>query len=224
MHIQNLIKMRKVFKFVAVCLMFVLFSCSKENAYDTSFNKVDNKALASTRSQGEGVVFSTEDIQTRLESIGAKYNTKVILVEGTDIKKINEDFFRFVETSLCSESIVDPSNMTRALATNTEDVDFMDDSSINVVMVRSTTSTESGTSSGSKEISLETDLRIKISWGATLSSVKAEILYDTAKYTLDSFTHTPLVGSYPNVSCSYTIKIKEKYGMGYLIKEYTGVL
>ena len=133
-------------------------------------------------------------------------------------------FFRFVETSLCSESIVDPSNMTRALATNTEDVDFMDDSSINVVMVRSTTSTESGTSSGSKEISLETDLRIKISWGATSSSVKAEILYDRDKYTLDSFTHTPLVGSYPNVSCSYTIKIKEKYGQGHLINEYTGVL
>ena len=224
MHIQKSIKMKKVFKFTAVCLMFVLFSCSKENTYDTSINKVDDKALASTRSQSEGVVFSTEEIQTRLESIGTKYNTEVILVKGTDINKINEDFFRFVETSLCSESIVDSSNMTRALATNTEDVDFMDDSSINVVLVRSTTSTESGTNSWSKEVSLETDLCIKLSWGLTSTSVKAEILYDTTKYSIESFTHTPLVGSYPNVSCSYTIKIKQKYGQGNLLKEYTGVL
>ena len=208
-----------------ICCIFLLFSCSKD---ETKFFSSDSYGMynsySTTRSFSAEESIIAAEIQAKLDSIGTVYGTEFVLTEGTDVSKIDEKFFEFIEKSL----LVEESDSNRMIPVSMLNKDsLIDDSSVNKIGVRTRMSTETGFYTWEAERLFECDLCFKFKWtvGPTIrTSVSGSILYDTNKYTLSSFTYTPPVGEYSNISIYYTATIKKRFGMGNLIKTYTGIL
>lgn len=164
------------------------------------------------------------EIQAKLDSIGTVCGKEFVLTEGTDVSKIDEKFFEFIEKSL----LVEESDSNRMIPVSMLNKDsLIDDSSVNKIGVRTRMSTETGYYTWETERLFECDLCFKFEWTVGpigKNSVKGSIVYDTNKYTLSSFTYSPPVGEASNITIYYTATIKEKFGMGNLIKTYTGLL
>ena len=209
-----------------ICCVFLIISCSKDemNSFLSTESYEKHNSYSTTRS------FSTEEdviaaeIQAKLDSIGIVYGKEFVLTEGTDVSKIDETFFEFIEKSL----LVEESDSNRMIPISILNKDsLMDDSSINKIGVRAILPTETGFYTWESEELFKCDLLFKFTWtvGPTVrTSVSGSIVYDTNKYILSNFTYSHPIGEFSNITVYYTATIKEKFGKGYLIKTYTGLL
>lgn len=215
-----------LFRILGICFVCLFFACSQDVTEAVCYENMGvNDYSLSTRSFSSEEDVIAVEIQTRLDSIGAKYGEEIVLVSGTDISKIDESFFEFVEKSLSLQG--QDTEIVRLVSINADSDSLIDDSSINKIGVRAISPTETGFYTWESEELFEYDLCFKFKWtvGPTVkTSVSGSIVYDTNKYSLSSFTYSTPSGSYNNISCYYTAIIKEKKGLGNLVRTYSGVL
>lgn len=196
----------------AICLLFSFFSCSQETDTYSNYEEsasYDTKPVTRSCSTEEAII--TEQIQARLDSISAKYGKTVLLSQGTDVRKVNDSFFEFVEKSLCLEESDWGKETSKAISVSGVDSDsLMDDSSINKIGVRAIMPTEVGYLTWKAQESIKIDLCVEFTWTvgpSVATEVDAVILYDTSVYSYQGLTHGPLSGPYDNVSFSYVLKV-----------------
>lgn len=193
----------------AICLLFSFFSCSQETATYSNYEEsasYDAKSVTRSCSTEEAII--AEQIQTRLDSIGAKYGKTVLLSQGTDVRKVNDSFFEFVEKSLCLEDSDWGEETSKVISVSGVDGDsLMDDSSINKIGVRSIMPTEVGYLKWEVEELIKMGLCIKFTWTIVPSKVTAKLVYDTSLYSLERFLHGQLSGPYEKVSFGYTLEL-----------------
>lgn len=124
--------------FIALFSVFVacfFVACSNDgDAFD--INALDVKPA--TRSVGLSSYMTREEIQARLNEIGEKYGTRVLIDESVDMDLVNEDIFTKLEEHLSSKQETKANRInTRAHILNetSNDSFLMNDSSIDDIML-----------------------------------------------------------------------------------------
>lgn len=196
-----------LFKLSAFSLFYLFCSCSQDTMNTSYYEEYgDNHWSSLTRSFSVEEDKIAAEIQEKLDSIGALYGKEVLLVKDCDFSKFDDNFFDFVEKSLCLDNYEASTNM---IFLSNENCDtLMDDSSINRIKVRATPCIEEG--HGAIELNLKSNLCIGISWSVGTiikTTITSHIIYDLSRYSIINFTHTPPVGPYNNVTFHYTITI-----------------
>ncbi len=92
---------------------------------------------AGTRSATSSSYMTREEVQTRLDEIGEKYGTRVIMDEKVNIDLVSEDIFTKLEEHISSKELLGDNVNTKAHIVNeiSNDSLLMNDSSIDDIML-----------------------------------------------------------------------------------------
>ncbi|MBQ4038480.1 MAG: hypothetical protein IJD05_03110 [Bacteroidaceae bacterium] len=190
----------------------------------------DSDALdinAGTRSVTSSSYMTREEVQTRLDEIGEKYGETIILVPETDITKVTEDFFTWVE------SVYQIDNTTIEDGTTVVDDEQIDEITISKIGTYAAPG-ENGTYTGTilnhhvftvryaNGTSASDDVCVAVVWTTSSSkpnkvtaSISEETFIQTnSKYTLDDFYYTMPVGPLNNPSFNFSYKITATFANG----------